>query len=365
MKNKYCIIFLLIIISCDKTYNSQAVLNINNTTSNKCDISELLFDYKITPLETNDQCIIGDMAKYVCAYGYFYVSSGNEILKFDLDGNFCGKLSSSGNGPKEYLFINDYEIIVSNNRVEILVAHNRGISRYDATSFEYISEISIPYSVLQFKYISEDTIIIVTPSDYTFYLVDHNGNLRSPKVKNDPANLSHQLVQFTEIGGYIYYLIGGSDDALKYDPFYDRLSVVKFVNGIDNLLTRKDNIRYMEQFGYLKQPLKVQEDFTTVIIAQQNDRKTVLFTRSSIEEKMWIRDDETNDWVSYAIYPKSDINNDIIQGVSSRYLLSMASNYSQESFMQIIPADVLEGIEINGYIMKIDDNPIIMTYRLK
>lgn len=365
MKSIIQLISLLILSSCVKTNRGQAILDVTNSNVGTGNLSELLLDYKIIPLETNNDCIIGDMSKYICAYDYIYVSSSNEILKFDLDGNFCGKLTRVGNGPTEYLKINDFEVIMRQDKVEILVAHPRGITRYDASSFDYIDETFIPYSVLQFKYITDNSIIIVTPNDYTFYLTDLYGNLRQPTVKNDPANLSHQLVQFTEIDGNIYYLICGTDEALQYDILTDQISVVKFVNGVENVLTRKNNIRYMRQYGYVQQPQRTQEDFTTIVTAQQCNNRTLLFTRSATEEKMWIRNDNTGEWKDYLIFPDPEVINDIFENVPLRYLITMVSNYSYNSFMQIIPAEILEGLNINNRQIRIDDNPVIMAYYIR
>ena len=103
-----------------------------------CKLSELLTDVEIIPLETNDSSLLDVQAKYLAIKGSIYASSMNEIFKFDGKGKFVGKLSRIGQGPGDYTSINDYEVVSRSGKLEIWIAHNRGISRYDEKTFAYL-----------------------------------------------------------------------------------------------------------------------------------------------------------------------------------------------------------------------------------
>ena len=344
----------------------QTLFHFEKMNEKSCKMSELMTDVEIIPLETNDDCLLDAQAKYLAHKGSIYASSMNEIFKFDEKGKFIGKLSRIGQGPGDYQSINDYEVVSRKGKLEIWIAHNIGISRYDAESFAYLGIIKTRSNIWSFTYISDETIIIKTADDYTFHLCNMEGTYRNAFLERDPANLSIMLLPFIEMDGRKFYCIEQTDEAVVYNEQTDSLELLKYASGnIDKLLTRKDNQEYMERYGYLEQTEKVEETFTRLVTVRRRGDASIAFLRSPKDEKMLVRRGNGNEWDSYMLHPKASIESDLLPGMNVRRLITAVSCDSDDSFICCVHAPSLAGAEINGKVIDEEDNPVIVKYRIK
>ena len=210
---------------------SQTLFQFDKINDKSCKLSDLLTDVEYIPLETNDSCLLGDMVKYLVCKGSVYASSKNEIFKFDGKGRFVGKLSMIGQGPADYTMISDFEVVDREGRLEIWIAHNKGISRYDEDGFEFLGLIPTRCPVMAFTYISDGTIILKTIEDYTFHLCNMDGTFRNAFLERDPANLSFSSLPFIEIDGRKFYLVDQTDEAVVYNERTDSLELLRYASG--------------------------------------------------------------------------------------------------------------------------------------
>ena len=180
---------------------SQTLFHFEKMNEKSCKLSELLTDVEIIPLETNDSSLLDVQAKYLAIKGSIYASSMNEIFKFDGKGKFVGKLSRIGQGPGDYTSINDYEVVSRGGKLEIWIAHPKGISRYDEETFAYLGMIPTRSYIESFTYISDETIIVETQEEYTFHLCNMEGTFRHAFLEKDISNLPDQLLPFIEMDG--------------------------------------------------------------------------------------------------------------------------------------------------------------------
>ena len=127
----------------------------------------------------------------------------------------------------------------------------------------------------------------------------------------------------------------------------------------------RENIRYMDKYGYLEYSQKVAQDFVNVVTFRQKGGNNVFFLRSGSGEKMLINRKGNDGWESYDIHPNPSINNDLLEGLNVRYLLTMASCDSDDSFIMSVPANMVAGASVNGKVVDEEDNPIIIKYQLK
>ena len=344
----------------------QTLFHFEKMNEKSCKLSELLTDVEIIPLETNDSSLLDVQAKYLAIKGSIYASSMNEIFKFDEKGKFVGKLSRIGQGPGDYTSINDYEVVSRSGKLEIWIAHNRGISRYDEKTLAYLDMIPTRSSIESFTYISDETIIVKTTEEYTFHLCNMEGTFRHTFLKRDPANLTVQLLPFIEMDGHKFYCIDQTDEAVVYNEQTDSLELLKYASGnIDKLLTRKDNQEYMERYGYLEQTGKVEETFTRLVTVRRRGDASIAFLRSPKDEKMLVRRGNGNEWDSYMLHPKASIESDLLPGMNVRYLITAVSCDSDDSFICCVHAPSLAGTEINGKVIDEEDNPVIVKYRIR
>lgn len=355
-----------ILFSCSEVKEKKEekiLLQVGKVQEKKCKLSELLESVELIPLETTDSCLIGgNRNKNIVYKESVYICSGEEIFKFHKDGKFIRKLSGLGNGPSDYLSINDFDVIERNNNVEVWISHSKGISRYDDVTFDFLGIIKTEYAPLQFKYLSDEIIVLVTPGEFSFHLCDITGKIRDGFLPNDPANLEHGIVQFVRIEQKLFYPLAQTDEAITYNEETDKLEVVKYIDGIKGLLTREDNREYMERYGYLAQPKKVEETFQRIVTFRQAGNKTVFFIRSPKDERIFIGRGN-NEWDSYVCYPEPTIENDLFPpGVSPRFMLYMVSCDCDNAFLGCLSASDLAGTTVNGKVINEEDNPVLIKY---
>lgn len=357
------LIGVCLMTSCSEIETRHAMFQLDDVTEKNGLMSELLSSVEYIPLETNDSCLLDELSKLLYSKDYIYASSNGEIMKFDKEGHFVGKLSRLGNASFEYASIVDYDVVYRDGKTEIWVAHSNGISRYNSETFDFIELIKLSYPVTHLKYVSDETIVLQTASDHTFCLCDINGEIRNEFLEKDPANLSHGLLQFIPMSGDVYCILAGTDEAVRYNSDMETLEVVKHTAGLESLLTRERNREYMDRYGYLNQPVETAKDFTSVVTFREKGGKTLLFLRGPENERLFVNNG--HGWGSYLIHPKSTLKNDLLPSVSSRFLLTLASCDGDDCFIQSIPASMLDGVEVNGKVIHGEDNPVIMKYQIK
>jgi hypothetical protein len=121
------------------------VVNIDSVKSVPKEMA-IFSNIRYIPLETTDDCLIGDISKTLIRDGRIYVADFHNtfaLFVFDMNGKFLFKISNRGQGPHEYISFNDFDI------------HNNGdIYMFDFfgkkflvfnSSGEYQSEIRTDY----------------------------------------------------------------------------------------------------------------------------------------------------------------------------------------------------------------------------
>lgn len=122
---KYIFVLVgLLLASCTPkaTEESHAILldDIKNVTLTPNDI---FTDYKLVPLETRKECLIGDITKIEVYNGMYYIldrQNQKSILAFDGNGKYIKRIGKIGSGPEEYPQITDFTIDKVNERIIIL-----------------------------------------------------------------------------------------------------------------------------------------------------------------------------------------------------------------------------------------------------
>ena len=84
-------------------------------------LDSFISDIKIVPLETNDNCLIGQQSQQVKVHqGLIYINSFlRQLFVFDLKGNFIREIGSRGQGPGEFYNVRDF-IFTNEETIEIL-----------------------------------------------------------------------------------------------------------------------------------------------------------------------------------------------------------------------------------------------------
>ena len=108
---------------------------------NKTDYNNIISNVEFIKLETNRNCLIGNILKIVFFNQKFYILDKNRLLIFDSGGKYLNALDKNGRGPEEYYELRDFYI---DEEGSIFILSNRNIIVYDSNlKFQYRQKIKL------------------------------------------------------------------------------------------------------------------------------------------------------------------------------------------------------------------------------
>lgn len=107
-------------------------------------LSEIASDVEYIPLETNDDCVIGNYPQYFFTDSLILVKNHDHVLKFTLDGKFLARIGTSGRGPGEINSIRTMSVLPERH---LIVIQNNSESKLLYFSFDgsLIKSSTIPH----------------------------------------------------------------------------------------------------------------------------------------------------------------------------------------------------------------------------
>lgn len=177
--------------------------------------------YEITPLETTPECLVGAIDKIRKFRGHYYIcsSGGSSILHFNEQGKFVSSLRKQGQGPEEYLRIEDFDVYDIEGKTEVWVSDNRNLKIYEAADFSFKYKISYPFVIHKFKRMNNSHILLVTgQNDHSLTLTDKEGNVLSEYLKKEFPFLMFRSVQFVACGSDYLFQLGISNAFIAFNP---------------------------------------------------------------------------------------------------------------------------------------------------
>lgn len=126
-------------VSCTRTSSDNAtngipIVSISCEKNQVLNLSEFADSIEIIPLETNDDCLIGWIHRIVSTDDRYYLSSAvsydtEKLFVFDKKGKFIGQIGKEGEGPEEYLGMNDFALV---NDSIVKITENYNLTSYDS-----------------------------------------------------------------------------------------------------------------------------------------------------------------------------------------------------------------------------------------
>ncbi len=164
-----CIIITVIITCCDRnTRESIHGIDFSFDNLEKQPIHSFIKEYKIIPLETTNNSLIGDIRKICYSDNKFFILQSamgaiHKVLIFNEDGDFINAINSQGRGPKEYLHISDFDVHPTKQYISVVDPGNKEMLnyRYDG---EFIESRKFSHWLKTICYISckDNSIRLIT-----------------------------------------------------------------------------------------------------------------------------------------------------------------------------------------------------------
>lgn len=214
-----------------------------NNFSNQLEISST------TSFETTNESVFAEPTKVLISKHNFYLydRSLQQILSFDLNGKFLGKLDKKGKGPEEYLDLRDFQII-TDKRISILTYDK--VMYYDL-GFKYVDSYRIG--------INENPLYYLNPTQFyetndMIYL--WNGAMGFERNKDKMPYLMYSVKNRKILNGYFPFTqmeIGKN----RYTDYNNRVLITPPV-GCDTIYSidnQKLKIAFKVDFGKYNLPI--------------------------------------------------------------------------------------------------------------
>lgn len=224
---------MLILFSCSEksANNENAFLDLNEQKD--VSFSEFFSKIELYPLEYSDNSLLsfesGESDKVVMCDNQFWFlnKKQGEIVVFDSVGNYIKRLNKKGNGPNEYISINDF-LISKRDTLEILSPEGHCIMLYNTSDFTFIKKIRFPSEmpvIHFFEKMNASTYILYSEAgDSKIFqynslknrYIEMDYNL--PKWINRNTLLSTAKNPFYKLNDSIYYVQTYNGDVYKILP---------------------------------------------------------------------------------------------------------------------------------------------------
>ena len=150
--------------------------------------SEVISDVEYIPLETSDQCLIGEYFSANISENYILVHSRSQCVLFSRQGKYIRHIGSQGNGPEEYKLVSGMSIdekscmVYISSLYELLVYRISGefVKKLNLNNFKKTSGISGSFGNV--KHLKDDLfcsdIVLFTGEEpYGFVIFSLEGNV--------------------------------------------------------------------------------------------------------------------------------------------------------------------------------------------
>lgn len=174
-------------------------------------MSDLIEKVEYIPLQTDSNCLIGNLWDngIVRSSKYFFLTVGDNLLQYALDGKFIRAIGSVGGGPGEYNWISDID--ASDRSHRLFVADIGKMNVYDTESGDFICSYPMDDATFQFKMKNDSTLFR--------FLYNSTGRVNIRVLISDThgdtlrAYPRHDLFDVKE--GMVF-MIASSDDRFMY-----------------------------------------------------------------------------------------------------------------------------------------------------
>jgi hypothetical protein len=208
--------FSLLLFSCtnNKTETDNQALSVINLDKSKSGADTFEFEsVQFIPLETRDDCLVGNIDKIVYQNKIFYIldRSQKTVSLFSEEGKHIHTIQATGLGPFEYVDIQDFDVDRKSN-VYIGSPNSHKIIKYQSPNYNKAVEFRFDKPYTEFCVDNKtDKIWIANVLDYNgciglaLYSDEKLKTIIEPRKTLDDISNMHKRQSFYKSGDYLYF----------------------------------------------------------------------------------------------------------------------------------------------------------------
>lgn len=341
----------------------------------------------LVPLQTKDECLIGEISKVIYQNGSFFIldKKQDNLFVFDKTGNYKSKVSNLGRAPGEYMDITDFclspkgDIYLLDDEERKIMIFNPNLTFIKSINLEqnYINiRVSNTKLFLSLFYYNSDK---ATHKEYHINCLDlEKGTIKkmfpfNPNLENAAWHTSNMglqdldngnIIYFPHFGKNVYILneLGQLQDCYRYTVSdFPIPTYISFAARNRSTNSKAYNICKSKSYGIIKNVIDLQDylcaefvvgpSFTQVIYNKKNGKTSGYdtFTETS---------DITQEIVTRLQYVGGMPANTLI-GYLQVGVLQIIQEIANEENMSLIPyKNTIDSLEDT-------DNPILVLVKIK
>jgi hypothetical protein len=180
--------------------------------------SRLFSNCQLVPLETNENCLINNIADIKIENDVIYILDrqmfSGRVLMFSMTGQYLSKVDKTGNGPDEYTGFANYDIDQQKKQITVLDLSRKKMIFYDFNG-NYKNELRFNYKYSGFTLSKNQIFLYKDPiprisedftNDYILHILDFSGNSLSKLLKTSDTRFLD--VPVTKVGSVNFYKYG-------------------------------------------------------------------------------------------------------------------------------------------------------------
>ena len=244
---KIAIIFIIICLSCSKRTETKTSDSIDLNKIDKVSVNDLFQSIDVVQLETNNQCLIAHVTKVIFYNDRYYIFDVRQqaILCFDSTGKFLFNISRRGQGPEEYIYMEEFNIDTFTQELLLLEPFG-SLLTFDLEG-KFISKKRLLGEIIAYNEVypvNKDTLLFRSLNKYSFATYSKSKNLIIDKVEGEISdNIFSPLHKTYVYNDQIFFsipatndIVNLSDNSLFSWDFGDRNNTRKQIRNVKKLI---------------------------------------------------------------------------------------------------------------------------------